>query len=376
MFRRKSKNKTLDVFPNNLHDTGYMIDANGQLCYLSGKPYNFHDGIRRQSIQLYDHLVDLLTEHVGKLLINEHGLEETYLPIGNTKDDIHTKIYLSPDVFENEKMMVFVPCTGYPVGVWSRRVMVDHSVPDGSMLKYTERARQLGFSLIITNPNEVYWCNGKAVLALPKPSVGYKKIPGLIKSISTNFLTRYILILLKCDTENDTPEAHINYVFKNFIIPSGAKKIFIIADTYGGHCVVNAMEKYFEKLRYRVRRIDFVTSTHSIDNLKSNGVKLWIQQRCRNWINSDKEFGQEINDPKLGCISYSSGSKFQEFIIRDIIEITFKSLICQLNYKETWDTDGESDTEDENWDLSEVEVARVMANTKIIDMSEGIELTV
>ena len=34
---------------------------------------------------------------------------------------------------------------------------------DGSMISYVKRAREMGFSVIIFNPNEAFWYEGKAV---------------------------------------------------------------------------------------------------------------------------------------------------------------------------------------------------------------------
>lgn len=37
---------------------------------------------------------------------------------------------------------------------------------DGSMISYIKRAREMGFSVIIVNPNEVFWYKGKAVVCI------------------------------------------------------------------------------------------------------------------------------------------------------------------------------------------------------------------
>ncbi|CAJ0911903.1 14953_t:CDS:2 [Entrophospora sp. SA101] len=134
-------------------------------------------------------------EWVEERLQNDFGLQKILLPINATKDDIHSKIYVSPDYLENDKMMIFIPGTANMIGCWSRRVMIDVSVNDGSMISYVKRAREMGFSVIIVNPNEVFWYKGKAVHTLPKTNVPFKIIMG-----------------------SETPESHTNYVFENFVI--------------------------------------------------------------------------------------------------------------------------------------------------------------
>ncbi|KAG9307499.1 hypothetical protein G9A89_017329 [Geosiphon pyriformis] len=363
MFKKKRVKKEKFTFPDNFQDLGYKIDESEQLTTLDGEPYKFDTKNRPYSEALYSTLIDMLTKYAGVKLQSENGLVKTLLPIGVKESEIHNCIFLSPDYLTNENMCIFIPGTSHTynillfflgnhvsnkfVGVWSRRVMTDLS--EGAMIAYTKRARDIGCSVVITNPNEIFWYKGKPAFTLPKPTVTFDPIP-----------------------ENDSPEAHLEYVFNNFVIPSEAKKIFIVASSYGGHCAVNIMQKNFDILRNRVKSIEFTTTTHSIDFVKRDIIKVWIREHCRNWIVSDQPLGEEIVDPRFGCVNYSSGCQLYEYVVHSVIDFVFEHFIKKIEEPDDWianDLDDEEDLE-----ALEREAEHIFANSKIINVENGIEI--
>ncbi|CAG8782243.1 4162_t:CDS:2, partial [Racocetra persica] len=48
---------------------------------------------------------------------------------------------------------------------------------DGSMINYAKCVLELGFSVVILNPNEVSWYKGKGVLILLKTTSPFNTIP-------------------------------------------------------------------------------------------------------------------------------------------------------------------------------------------------------
>ncbi|CAG8491071.1 358_t:CDS:10, partial [Funneliformis caledonium] len=351
MFRKKKTKKIVNTYSRDLKELGYFIDEEGRLRTLEGKfqwrfffffqefkrdsyiyplltvnagePYTFEVKKDREYNEgLYDTLIDILCELAEEKLQKDCGLIKALVPLGATEEDIHSKIFLSQDYMTNDKMIIFIPGTSHKVGIWSRRVLSDSSVMDGSMITYTKRARELGFAIVITNPNEVFWYKGKGVLILPKTSVTFDTIPG-----------------------SESPEAHVNYVFKNFVIPSAAEKIVVVANSYGGHCAVDAIQNNFDALLDKIKAVEFTASTHSIDFVKSDKMKVWIRERCRNWLMSDQPIGQEVIDPRFGCISVSSGSELNEYVTSTVIDEIF-NFIDKRVIKEIWDDVG-SDLEED-----------------------------
>ncbi|EXX77469.1 hypothetical protein RirG_023450 [Rhizophagus irregularis DAOM 197198w] len=222
MFKKKRTKKEVHVFPRDLKELGYCIDEEGQLkTIVGGEPYKFEvrEKDKAYNEALYDAILETIGDWVQDTLQKKFGMVRALLPIGVTESDVHTKIYVSPDYLTNEKMMIFIPGTSHTIGIWSRRVLADKSVVEGSMIAYTQRAIEMGFSVVITNPNEVFWYKDKGVLILPKSTSEFSTIPG-----------------------SESPENHIKYVFENFVIPSGAQKIVIVANSYGGHCAIDIVQ--------------------------------------------------------------------------------------------------------------------------------------
>ncbi|GBC10298.1 hypothetical protein RclHR1_00950035 [Rhizophagus clarus] len=317
MFKKKKTKKEVPVFPRDIKALGYCIDEKGQLRTLeTGEPYKFEvkEKDKAYNEALYDALLETIGDWVQEKLQNECGMVRTILPLGATENDIHTKIYVSPDYLTNEKMIIFIPGTSHTIGIWSRRVLADQSVVEGSMIAYTKRAREMGFSVVITNPNEVFWFKDKGVLILPRSTAEFSIIPG-----------------------SESPESHINYVFENFVIPSAAQKIVIVANSYGGHCAIDVVQNKFNDLSDRVKAIEFTASTHSIDFVKTDKMKVWIREHCRNWLMSDQNAGEEVIDIRFGCTSLSSGAELNEFVTTNVIDDVFNFIERKVVNSEDWE---------------------------------------
>ncbi|CAG8681023.1 23632_t:CDS:10 [Dentiscutata erythropus] len=306
MFRKKKSKKAPCDIPRDLEALGYKIDEKNQLVSIEdGEIYKFEVKDRAYNERLYDIIMELLASWVEEKLQKDLGFIKKILPLGATENDIHTKIFLTPDYETNDKMIIFIPGTAHSVGIWSRRALIDISVIDGSMINYAKRALDLGFSVVMLNPNEVFWYKGKG---------------------------------------SESPEAHTSYVFENIVIPSAAQKIFIIANSYGGHCAIDVMQNHINELSERVKAIEFTVSAHSIDFVKTDRMKVWIREHCRNWLMSDLPIGEEIIDTRFGCHSFSSGSELIEYITYAVIDLVFKfienKLINPENFQDdTCDTD-------------------------------------
>ncbi|CAG8508126.1 748_t:CDS:10 [Ambispora leptoticha] len=351
MFRKKkSSKKEKLVLPYDLQELGYKLDENEKVVTLDGQPYVFE--VKKEDKAYNEALYEaLIGKQVRANLQNRCGLVKTILPIGVTENDIHTHIFLSPDYMTNENMCIFIPGTFHASGLWSRRMLTEHSINEGGMLRYTERARSLGCSVVITNPNEIYWYKGRAVVTLPKATVPFDPIP-----------------------ENESPEAHLDYVYKHFIQPSAAKKIFIIANSYGGYCAIDLMRKNFEELRHRVKAIELAATTHSIDYVKKDSIKVWIREHCRNWVVADEPILTEIIDPRFGCGNYSSGCKLYEYVIHAIIDQTFELISRKLRSDDENVENYEINSENDDPEELQREAEQIFGNSTVVQMQNGVQI--
>jgi hypothetical protein len=70
----------------------------------------------------------------------------------------HTYILMTRDALTTQdKLLVLIPGSQISIGQWSRRVMCDENINEGSMIKTCLKALEQGYQVIITNPNANYW---------------------------------------------------------------------------------------------------------------------------------------------------------------------------------------------------------------------------
>ena len=70
----------------------------------------------------------------------------------------HTFILMSEKALTTpDKLLILIPGSQVQIGQWSRRVMCDENINDGSMATVCSKAFSQGYEVIITNPNANYW---------------------------------------------------------------------------------------------------------------------------------------------------------------------------------------------------------------------------
>ena len=137
-------------------------------------------------------------------------------------------------------------------GQWSRRLIMNDCLDSGTQLPFIRRSISEGYGVVILNTNR-------------NTQVIEKK---------------------KCKIRgSSSPEQHAQYVWKHFITTAQARRIDIIAHSYGGVVTVELMKAYFEDFHKRVNKIAFTDSVHDLDLHKVPGnAKRWLTTHALNWI--------------------------------------------------------------------------------------------
>jgi hypothetical protein len=79
----------------------------------------------------------------------------------------HCNILMTPDALTTpDKLLILIPGSQTPLGQWSRRVMCDNNVNEGSMVATSLKALEQGYQIIIANPNANYWSDGQSLVKL------------------------------------------------------------------------------------------------------------------------------------------------------------------------------------------------------------------
>lgn len=75
----------------------------------------------------------------------------------------HTYILMTPDALTTpDKLLILIPGSQISIGQWSRRVMCDDNINEGSMISTCLKAVEQGYQVIITNPNANYWSDNQS----------------------------------------------------------------------------------------------------------------------------------------------------------------------------------------------------------------------
>ncbi|KAJ3294816.1 hypothetical protein HK104_003283 [Borealophlyctis nickersoniae] len=195
---------------------------------------------------------------------------------GKLKDGVSSKDALTSDA----PLLLLIPGSSIQVGQWARKIVINDNINTGSMFDYIRRARKEGFEVIVLNNNENYGI----------------KVPGVERAIRGS----------------ESPEKHVSYVWENFVRPSKAKQVLIVAHSYGGVCTVNLVQNHFEEVRERVAAIAFTDSVHGFGNpfRKFPGAETWFkwfQTHAVNWARSSKPLDEPVDGRQYSSPLNSSG---------------------------------------------------------------------
>lgn len=233
--------------------------------------------------------------------------EELYIPALNECQDPAARlpIYCSKAWRRSDTLLVIVPSSRTQPGIWSRSLCIDEGLKVGSVIPYIEKALSLNYGVVVSNPNSNFYKRQNADGSLTKIPI----------------------------TQNDTPEAHILYLWDKLIAPSACENIIIVAYGYGGVVVKNLLRLRPESIK-RIKAVGFLESVHtlltdlSLDEADSSELRKFLERNCINWKISSNPIGYRLEDEeeKLGCICLSCGPDMS--VIPNQAHVT----VLSLNY--------------------------------------------
>ncbi|GLE05498.1 hypothetical protein PINS_up014521 [Pythium insidiosum] len=207
-------------------------------------------------------------------LKNELQLREIFIP--NSKAEAKCNIFVSPNYASCPKLCVFLqPGEGMQPGVWSRQIHPKTGF-QGSMLPYLKTAVQGGYGVVVLNPSTNYCLvNGHRAKVL----------------------------------HSSTPEDHVAYVWKNYIMPNAAQEISFIVYDSAGTLLKTLLGKLSSKDERRIGGIAFIESAHYVSSSDSPRVRQLLKEKAVNFEASAEPMFTIINSSKarLGCVSLSVG---------------------------------------------------------------------
>ncbi|CAO3625102.1 unnamed protein product [Cunninghamella blakesleeana] len=237
-------------------------------------------------------------------------------------------------------LLLFMPGTTTRIGVWSKRVMNEENIFGGSMLEMALEARRNNVEMIIFNPNGNIWYDNASHELTPKKK-SFEFIP-----------------------ENESPEDHYRYVFKNYILSQAkAEKINVIALGHGGECFIYLLNDYYDQLKSRVEGVVIAHSSHTL-NMIDEDKRSWVFNHIVNWAESEKPKGSNLIENNLGCATFSAEETLPEKVIWNCSKEIMKFIGIHFGYIIPEESDDDSD--DEN--LKEDEKAVLAEHLDIVSI--------
>ncbi|RLN37667.1 hypothetical protein BBJ28_00001920 [Nothophytophthora sp. Chile5] len=221
-----------------------------------------------------EELMQTLVAQIHSKLKSELNLREIFIP--NSKAEARCSIFVSHNYASCPKLCIFMqPGTGMQPGMWSRTIHPKTGF-QGSMIPYLKTAIQGGYGVVVLNP-------------------------------STNFCTvngHRAKIL-----HSSTPEAHVAYVWKNYILPNAAQEISFIVHDGAGILLKAFLSSLSAHDEQRIGGIAFIESAHQVSSGDSNGVRQILREKSVNFEASTDPMFTVIGSSKarLGCTSLSVG---------------------------------------------------------------------
>jgi len=250
--------------PKSIQDLGYHFQERKLVNSETGEKFKFIDQ------KHYELLGDLIVTEIQNIMKAETKLVEVFIP----EDEKAVNIFHSPDFFTNENVLLVLICGSGAVraGQWARSLCINDSLNTGTVIPYLDDAHKEGWSTIVLNPN---------------------------------FLSKTLT----------SPEKHVLYVWDNFIAKSPAKKILLVAHSYGGVLTTHLIAKREEQVLDRVKGIAFTDSVHSLPSSLPKKGRTFLAEHSCNWVKSKKPLDTPIEELSAyqGCKQVSAGHDVHEY---------------------------------------------------------------
>jgi len=279
------------TFPDTLAGFGYGFNENGQMRQIDRKtgqitntPFQFEVKPNNHGFNQahYEALGEVITEEVYHILRKDTHLDcvQVYSSelLKNFKDKKlphnvpSSFIFASKDYKTNEdKLLVLIHGAGVVrAGQWARRLIINEDLNKGTQVPFIKWATKQGYAVLVLNTNHnTDVMNGKEV-----------EIPG-----------------------SESPENHAITVWQQFIGPSKAKNIVIIAHSYGGLVTMELVSRFKEDFLERVKAVLLTDSVHGglprDKDVRNKLIKIGI-----NYVSSEKPLGTKVDSfGDLACVS-------------------------------------------------------------------------
>ncbi|KAI9199346.1 Arb2 domain-containing protein [Polychytrium aggregatum] len=288
--------------PRTLSGFGYHFNDAGELRNIkTGRPFEFNisnNPARNQ--EHYEAVGDAVAAYIEEQLVETLGLLRKIVPVDATPNEPTSKIFMSPNALTAAgKLLVLIPGINIRVGQWARKIVMNDNINKGSVFDYVRQGQSEGYEIMVLNNNENI---GRAL-----PGTKRRPIRG-----------------------SESPERHVEYVFDSLIKGARAAQIFVVAHSFGGHCIARLVSSHqgANNIRARISAIAFTDSVHSLRSFESHSPDFsrWFQSHARNWVRSSRPLDTPIAPASLmaQCPCVSAGHEDHGYTTVTAIDSVFE----------------------------------------------------
>ncbi|XP_065888772.1 cotranscriptional regulator ARB2A-like isoform X2 [Dysidea avara] len=271
-------------FPRTLEEFGYKFNDRGQLRQIENDEpfvFNVKESDQAYNQAHYEALGETITEHVYGLLESEGKLNKTVIPIDVQDNEATSFIFESDDARTADKLMVLIHGSGVVrAGQWARRLIINDCLDSGTQLPFIKRSLENNYGVMVLNTNR------------NTTTVDSKEESLTIRG-------------------SESAEEHTNYVWDNVITKCQAKKIDIVAHSYGGVAILDLLVQRFADVKSRVDKIAFTDSVHHVSPDHPD-VMQWLSEHAINWVSSETPLDSLVTPAEGNIGKLSAGTKKHE----------------------------------------------------------------
>ncbi|KAG9297967.1 hypothetical protein G9A89_018795 [Geosiphon pyriformis] len=291
-------------FPKVLEEFRYKYNENGELRHIETderfifyvKPDDFHYN------QSHYEALEAVGKYIEEQLVSSYKLIKKDIPLDSTQPK--SRIYCSDDYDTCSTLLLLMQGSGVVrPGQWARQVVINESLELGSMFPYIKKARELGWGVLIFNPNENF---GDVIK--DGEIVDQRPIKG-----------------------SESPLQHTLYVWDNFIRSVKSDHILMVSHSFGGISTTALLDRREKEFKSLVKRVAFTDTVHSAGNIPTHS-KDWFMENTKNWIKSERPLDTPVQDANgyFGCRCISAGHPKHEYTSGTAIESVFEFLKGKL----------------------------------------------
>ncbi|KAI9297599.1 hypothetical protein K502DRAFT_328095 [Neoconidiobolus thromboides FSU 785] len=228
-----------------------------------------------------------------KINIEKEKVRKRNVNLKEIKEEVYTEVMISKNALNNsKKLVVFINNFDQNSFIWSKRIIFNTSIKEGTMLSYVDYFQSLGYDIILANPNQNLFYNGKPIY----------------DNQNNNKFNTLII------PNHDTYENHIITLFKDIIFPSNPNQLYIIGHGDASNGIIELINQYpIESINY-IKAIALIDSTHSIYSINEEN-QLWFAGNVFHWLKLGENITEEsINKltSRFGCNCFSAGNYLNE----------------------------------------------------------------